>query len=92
MTFSIECHYEECRSAEYRNNLNVILSVVMLSVVALNVVALNVVALNVVMLNALPNALAYFAGVSMKFYKVCPWSDKAEAFFVLHVFNSLMMT
>jgi len=87
MTLSIECHYEECRSAEYRNNLNVILSVVMLSVVALNVVALNVVTLN-----ALPNALAYFAGVSMKFYKVCPWSDKAEAFFVLHVFNSLMMT
>jgi hypothetical protein len=41
---SIECH------GEYRDYLNVILSIVMLSVVMLNVVRLSVVRLNVVML------------------------------------------
>jgi hypothetical protein len=47
MTFSIECH-GDCRFAECRDYLTVLLSVLMLNVLMLSVVMLNVIVLNVV--------------------------------------------
>ncbi len=41
MTLSIECRDAECVYAEGRDNLNVLLNVIMLSVIMLNVVILN---------------------------------------------------